>query len=156
MRGVTKKLSYLLIIFSLFLVGCSSTPSGQLTQSTKVSKQLNSQLSTWKGTPYRYGGTTRKGVDCSGFVQTTFNHHFKIPLPRTTAQQAKMGDKVSKSDLRAGDLVFFKTGRGENGLHVGIYDKNGTFIHASTSKGVIRSSLDTDYWRKHYWQARRL
>ena len=150
------RFSYLLIIFSLFLAGCSSTPEGQLTDSRHVSTQLTSQLAAWKGTPYRYGGTTQKGIDCSGFVQKTFNERFNISLPRMTIHQVKVGAKVSKSELKPGDLLFFKTGRGENGLHVGIYDKDGTFIHASTSKGVIRSSLNSRYWQDHYWQARRL
>ena len=65
-----------------------------------------------------------------------------------------MGKRIRRSQLRAGDLVFFKTGWAKR--HVGIYSGSGRFIHASTSKGVISSQLDSDYWRKHFWQARRV
>ncbi|BEH72493.1 NlpC/P60 family protein [Edwardsiella tarda ATCC 23685] len=121
-----------------------------------VVAQLNDQLQQWHGAPYRYGGLERNGVDCSGFVYRTFRDRFAIQLPRTTQEQTALGTRVARADLLPGDLVFFRTGRGENGLHVGIYDTDDTFIHASTSQGVTRSSLDNVYWRNVYWQARRL
>jgi probable lipoprotein NlpC len=121
-----------------------------------VIAQLNDQLSRWRGTPYRYGGLSRGGVDCSGFVYLTFRDKFDMQLPRSTIDQTDIGTRIDKGDLLPGDLVFFKTGSGENGLHVGIYDTDNTFIHASTSQGVIRSSLDNVYWRKVFWQARRI
>ncbi|WP_447874896.1 NlpC/P60 family protein [Serratia fonticola] len=147
------------LLASLILAGCSShapPPSGRLSDSIVVVAQLNEQLRQWYGTPYRYGGLDRGGVDCSGFVYRTFNDRFDMQLPRSTAQQTGLGTKVSRDELMPGDLVFFKTGSGENGLHVGIYDTNDEFIHASTSKGVTRSSLNNVYWRKVYWQARRI
>jgi len=73
-----------------------------------------------------------------------------------TSQQAQIGTRIDKTELLPGDLVFFITGSGESGLHVGIYDTDNQFIHASTSRGVIRSSLDNVYWRKKFWQARRI
>ncbi|WP_422527769.1 NlpC/P60 family protein [Serratia fonticola] len=147
------------LLASLILAGCSShapPPSGRLSDSIMVVAQLNEQLRQWYGTPYRYGGLDRGGVDCSGFVYRTFSDRFDMQLPRSTAQQTGLGTKVSRDELMPGDLVFFKTGSGENGLHVGIYDTNDEFIHASTSKGVTRSSLNNVYWRKVYWQARRI
>jgi probable lipoprotein NlpC len=99
---------------------------------------------------------TRHGVDCSGFVLTTFRDQFDLQLPRETSAQAEIGTEIDKSDLLPGDLVFFKTGAGDSGLHVGIYDTDNQFIHASTSRGVMRSSLDNVYWRKKFWQARRI
>ncbi|AKG71221.1 MULTISPECIES: NlpC/P60 family protein [Serratia] len=147
------------LLASLILAGCSShapPPSGRLSDSIVVVAQLNEQLRQWYGTPYRYGGLDRGGVDCSGFVYRTFSDRFDMQLPRSTAQQTGLGTKVSRDELMPGDLVFFKTGSGENGLHVGIYDTNDEFIHASTSKGVTRSSLNNVYWRKVYWQARRI
>lgn len=147
------------LLASLILAGCSShapPPSGRLSDSIVVVAQLNEQLRQWYGTPYRYGGLDRGGVDCSGFVYRTFSDRFDMQLPRSTAQQTVLGTKVSRDELMPGDLVFFKTGSGENGLHVGIYDTNDEFIHASTSKGVTRSSLNNVYWRKVYWQARRI
>ena len=102
------------------------------------------------------GGRGRKGVDCSGFVQTTFFDRFGIKLPRQTKDQANYGQYIEKEDIQTGDLVFFKTGRGPNGYHVGIYVKEDKFLHASTKGGVVYSSLNSDYWRKTYWQARRI
>ena len=144
----------------MLLAGCSShrapPPNGRLSHSITVIAQLNDQLGRWRGTPYRYGGLSRGGVDCSGFVYLTFRDKFDLQLPRSTVDQTDIGTRIDKSDLLPGDLVFFKTGSGENGLHVGIYDTDNTFIHASTSQGVIRSSLDNVYWRKVFWQARRI
>ncbi|WP_420299317.1 NlpC/P60 family protein [Edwardsiella tarda] len=151
----------LLCGIALFLAGCSSQhrtapTSTQLGDPIMVVAQLNDQLQQWHGAPYRYGGLERNGVDCSGFVYRTFRDRFAIQLPRTTQEQTALGTRVARADLLPGDLVFFRTGRGENGLHVGIYDTDDTFIHASTSQGVTRSSLDNVYWRNVYWQARRL
>ncbi|MBD2811166.1 C40 family peptidase [Xenorhabdus sp. Vera] len=155
---------YLCLLFSFFLMGCSNPISksnlpplkAALSDPIMVITQLKDQLDQWHGTPYRYGGMNRHGIDCSGFVYRTFYDRFNIRLPRTTNEQTKLGTKISKDDLMPGDLVFFKTGSGESGLHVGIYDTNNEFIHASTSKGVIRSSLDNVYWRRVFWQARRM
>lgn len=150
---------YWLLLIVVILAGCSShapPPNGRLSDSITVIAQLNEQLTQWRGTPYRYGGTTRRGVDCSGFVWLTFRDRFGLQLPRTTAAQTDIGSRISTRDLLPGDLVFFKTGSGENGLHVGIYDTDNQFIHASTSQGVIRSSLNNVYWKKVFWQARRI
>ncbi|WP_054633900.1 NlpC/P60 family protein [Pantoea stewartii] len=148
-----------LLFVVLLLVGCSHRAppvNGRLSDSITVIAQLNDQLGSWRGTPYRYGGMSRNGVDCSGFVYLTFRDKFDLQLPRSTAAQSDIGTRISKEDLLPGDLVFFRTGSGENGLHVGIYDTDNAFIHASTSQGVIRSSLDNVYWRKVFWQARRI
>lgn len=149
-----------IFILIMLLAGCSShrapPPNGRLSDSITVIAQLNEQLNHWRGTPYRYGGLSRGGIDCSGFVYLTFRDRFAMQLPRSTIDQTDIGTRINKSDLLPGDLVFFKTGSGENGLHVGIYDTDNTFIHASTSQGVIRSSLDNVYWRKVFWQARRI
>ncbi len=148
-----------IIVLVLLLAGCSHhapPPNGRLSDSITVIAQLNDQLSQWHGTPYRYGGMNRNGIDCSGFVYLTFRDRFSLQLPRTTKAQTDIGTRIDKEELLPGDLVFFKTGGGENGLHVGIYDTDNQFIHASTSRGVIRSSLDNVYWRKVFWQARRI
>ncbi|MFU9138634.1 NlpC/P60 family protein [Erwinia tasmaniensis] len=148
-----------LLVLILTVAGCSRhapPPNGRLSDSITVIAQLNEQLGQWRGAPYRYGGLGRGGVDCSGFVYLTFRDRFELQLPRTTRAQTGIGTRIDKDDLLPGDLVFFKTGRGENGLHVGIYDTDNQFIHASTSQGVIRSSLENVYWKKVFWQARRI
>ncbi|MBJ3815570.1 endopeptidase [Shimwellia pseudoproteus] len=151
---------WVIVLVTLILAGCSShrapPPNARLSDSITVIAQLNDQLNTWRGTPYRNGGMSRRGVDCSAFVLMTYRDQFSLRVPRVTTAQAKIGTEISKDELLPGDLVFFKTGSGENGLHVGIYDTDNQFIHASTSHGVTRSSLDNVYWRKKFWQARRL
>lgn len=150
---------YWLLLIIVILAGCSShapPPNDRLSDSITVIAQLNDQLSQWRGTPYRYGGMSRGGIDCSGFVYMTFRDRFGLQLPRTTEAQTDIGTRISQNELLPGDLVFFKTGRGDNGLHVGIYDTDNQFIHASTSQGVIRSSLNNVYWKKVFWQARRI
>ncbi|EBI6200994.1 hypothetical protein DX185_17385 [Salmonella enterica] len=119
-----------------------------------VIASLHDQLHLWRGTPYHYGGTTHKGVDCSGFVWRTLKDKFHIQLDRlTTEQLIHMGKKISPESLQPGDLVFFRI---NNELHVGFYDTEHHFIHASVSKGVTRSSMDSPYWKKSFIVARRL
>ena len=136
--------------------GIYRTNQANLGDPIMVIANLSEHQQEWKGTRYRLGGTSKSGVDCSGFMQITFRDLFGIDLPRTTTEQANEGTRVSKSEIKTGDLVFFKTGRGPNGKHVGVYVKNGQFLHASTKGGVIYSDLDSPYWTKTFWQARRL
>jgi cell wall-associated NlpC family hydrolase len=98
------------------------------------------------GRPYRYGGNSRSGFDCSGLVQYS-HEQAGITVPRTTGGQWRHGRPVSQSGLRPGDLVFFSIGPGK-ARHVGIYEGGGVFIHApSSGKKVSRASLDNPYWR---------
>lgn len=115
---------------------------------------LEAQHEDWKGVPYRYGGLSPRGVDCSGFVYLTFLSRLGMQVPRTTTELLKSGEKVKRDEIQVGDLVFFRTG--PDNRHVGIYMGNGDFLHASTSQGVMTSSLSNPYWRHRYWQARRL
>ena len=105
--------------------------------------------------PYRFGGTTLWGLDCSGFVQKTFAF-LNFDLPRTAREQFREGAKVAKADLSPGDLVFFRT-YAKYPSHVGIYLGDNRFVHASASeRKVTVDSLDTPYWVKHYIGAKRL
>ncbi|WP_041420495.1 NlpC/P60 family protein [Shewanella violacea] len=108
----------------------------------------------WKGTPYRYGGMSKRGVDCSALVYLAYKEVLGKNLPRTTADQKDLGHLVSKGELKTGDLVFFKTGWSSR--HVGIYLGHSKFLHASASKGVIISTLNNSYWKRKYWQSRSL
>jgi cell wall-associated NlpC family hydrolase len=130
--------------------GLAATDEPEVDVRTRILKHH----ATWHGTPHRWGGLTRKGVDCSGYIYHTYQDVFARALPRTTRAQARLGQGISREELRDGDLVFFKTGR--NQRHVGIYVGDGQFAHASRSRGVIISSLDNVYWKRHYWQSRRL
>ena len=131
-------------------------PTGRIkpSQGREVIHILYQQVKVWKGVPYKYGGMSKKGIDCSGFVLETFRTKFNIKLPRNTYRQSRTGEPVLRSDLRAGDLVFFRLGY--NLRHVGIYLENDRFAHASTSKGVTLSNLKNAYWSQRYWKARRI
>lgn len=110
------------------------------------------------GVAYRYGGTSaRTGFDCSGFMQHIFRRSMGLNLPRTSAEQAKMGVHVSRSELQPGDLVFFRTmGRGRIS-HVGLYIGNDRFIHAPrTGKNIEITSLSHKYWGAKYAFGRRV
>ena len=119
-----------------------------------ITNLLFAQHAEWGGTRYRFGGVDKSGIDCSAFTSVTFATRFGIRLPRTTAEQVKLGAAVPRRALRPGDLIFFKTGIQDR--HVGIYAGNRQFLHASTSRGVTLSSLDNPYWRNRFWQARRI
>lgn len=121
---------------------------------SKTIHLLYSQYREWRGTPYRMGGLSKKGIDCSGFVYLTYRSLADIKLPRTTRQQVNLGQAVALQNLRAGDLLFFKTGWATR--HVGIYIQDGKFLHASTNRGVIISRLSEKYWRDAFWVAKRL
>ena len=105
-------------------------------------------IEKWWATPYRYGGATKDGIDCSAYSGTLVHDVYGTVLSRTARSQYQECDKIKKENLREGDLVFFKTRRGVS--HVGVYLANGYFTHASTSSGVMISSLDEVYYSKRY------
>lgn len=121
-----------------------------------VTGALLREAMTWLGTPYRYGGNDRSGVDCSGFVLQVYKKAVELKLPRTSTQQHQYCSTLDRSQLERGDLVFFSTNGTSSVGHVGIYVGNGNFIHASSSRGVIISSLDATYYAKNYFGAGRI
>ncbi len=118
-------------------------------------QNIVSAAKPWMGTPYVYGGNSKNGIDCSGFVQQMYIQVFNINLPRTTEKLYNRGTFVRSSWLNCGDLVFFKNIRGRGVDHVGIYVGENRFIHASSSRGVIISELTSDYYVEHFVSARR-
>lgn len=177
-----KKLAVLAIV-STVIVSCGSSknvssskksPSKTITKSEnlrkldssfdgKVSGSIKSLLKdaeTYLGTPYKFGGNTSSGFDCSGFTVKVFQDN-NFSLPRRSSDQADAGKSIDIKTVKPGDLLFFATSGGSRVSHVGIVhtienDGEIKFIHASTSKGVIISSLNEKYWNKAYLHAQRV
>jgi cell wall-associated NlpC family hydrolase len=112
-------------------------------------ERMFSYIESWYGTPYRYGGFSRDGVDCSGFTQNFMSAVYEVNLPRIAAEQYNQTKRISRKELREGDLVFFKTS-GTSISHVGIYLRNHKFVHASTSGGVMINDLNDDYYARRF------
>jgi len=118
-------------------------------------KTLKSKAYGFLGIRYRFGGTTRRGIDCSSFVQQVFQE-MDVDLPRTAREQFKIGYEVPPSDLQKGDLIFFRT-YASFPSHVGIYLGNNRMIHASSANHrVVISSLNTPYYRARFIGAKRI
>lgn len=115
--------------------------------------ELYKFVSQWIGTPYRRAGSSKKGVDCSGFVTNVFKSIYDKKLERSSASMLRVNcDTINKQELHEGDLVFFWT-RGQSSQtpsHVGVYLKDGKFAHSSTSNGVIISRLSEPYYAKRW------
>ena len=126
-----------------------------VTLTGKEDKKLIEELAKWLGTPYVYGGTSLKGTDCSGFVQSVYKIVYNINLYRSAADLVKNGELIDKKKLETGDLVFFKINSNKVS-HVGIYINEGKFIHASSSKGVIVSKLSNTYYTKYFYSGGRI
>ncbi|CAM3264734.1 C40 family peptidase [Filibacter tadaridae] len=142
---------FLFLVLASLLISTSVPAMASANSSTSLINTARNYM----GTPYSYGGTTPSGFDCSGYIQYVFNKAGQS-VPRTTGQQYASGKVVSKSNLQTGDLVFFNTS-GSGVSHVGIYIGSSNFIHASTSRGVMISSInDPYYWGSRYIGARRV
>jgi murein DD-endopeptidase len=154
----------LLLIFILALAGCASAPQSRAQQPQPVAStgasngaadRAASNAAKMVGKPYRYGGSSPAGFDCSGLVQYSYRQA-GIALPHNTDQQRSVSRAVKVADLRRGDLLFFNQ-EGKKYGHVGIYIGDGKFVHAPSSGKAVRSDrLDFPYWKKHLSEARRL
>ncbi len=173
---------FLAIFVSVFLISCGTTskvvkrsvPTKTVAKTADL-KTLESRFSgnvsgeikeilkdaeKYLGAPYKYAGNTSSGFDCSGFTVKVFDENNE-KLPRRSEDQSNSGSEISIRDAKPGDLIFFATSGGSRVSHVGIVHDIGNdgeikFIHASTSKGVIISSLNEKYWNKAYLFARRV
>lgn len=115
---------------------------------------------SFSGTPYQYGGSTRGGMDCSGLIYSAFREN-GIAVPRTAYDLAKQGKKINVKNLKKGDLLYFKTGKSKKrinhaGLVVEVRGKEIKFIHSTTSRGVLISSLREGYWNEAFVKAMRI
>jgi lipoprotein Spr len=134
-----EKLSVLQIKYAVLL----NTPAEEV-KNTKMFEFIDD----WYGTPYRLGGTTKKGVDCSAFTQFLFTSVYGLSIPRTAREQYNLTSRISRTQLKEGDLIFFNTRGGVS--HVGVYLQNNKFVHASTSGGVMISDVFDEYWARKF------
>lgn len=118
-------------------------------------EELYDAIQSWIGTPYLYGGETKNGVDCSGFVGQIYQQVYHKRLHRVANDMQIDCTLISRSELREGDLVFFTNSKGRVS-HVGIYLKDDIFAHSSTSRGVIISRLGDTYWSQHFYKGGRV
>jgi len=154
----------LLFLLAISLLSCGSQRAIKTSSNKLPAKQnksvLVSKAKEFIGTPYKWGGSSKQGMDCSGLIYQSFKA-IHLEVPRTTEGLMQLGRKISRSKLKTGDLVFFKTLKSKaKATHVGMITQNKKnetlFIHAGTSTGVTISKLQDGYWKKHFVFARRL
>ena len=151
--------NYKLLFVAFFTLLLMSSCSSKMSKREKTAVVI-AKARSYTGTPYKWGGTTSKGMDCSGLLLKSFSA-IEYKIPRTSAEQRKIGNRVNRNELKKGDLVFFATSKKKRkvthvGLVTNVQGSKVTFIHSSTSKGVTESSLQNAYWEKRFKQARRV
>ncbi len=157
---INQKLLFQLLLAITVLAGSCASSRKINAHDTKVSKVVATARS-FTGTPYKYGGTTRAGMDCSGLLLNSFKA-IDFNLPRSSEDQSKVGEEIKMKDLQPGDLVFFATGKKRRQVtHVGLVTEvkgkeEVKFIHASSSLGVVETNIYAEYYQKRFRGARRV
>jgi cell wall-associated NlpC family hydrolase len=163
------RIHVLILIFLICFTSCKSSKRAAINTKkevlveTSVNKLVETVIENaedYNGVRYKFGGTTRKGMDCSGLIYVSFKKE-NILLPRISRDMAKKGQLVQLRQVEKGDLLFFKTGKSKKEInHVGLVTRSNKgrieFIHATTSRGVITSSLKENYWNDAFVEARRI
>lgn len=140
--------AFMFVLAALGLSGCAKSvvvappPPALAPPEGSVSALLRTYYKAWRGVPHRIGGTDKRGVDCSGLVLSVFRDAFRVELPRTSAEQSRVGRSVPLGEVRPGDLVYFSD---KGGDHIGLIVENRVFLHSSSTLGVMLSELD-GYW----------
>ncbi|MEI7811402.1 MAG: C40 family peptidase [Ignavibacteria bacterium] len=125
--------------------------------SVNMREKIIMEIIKFLDTPYKFGGNTNKGIDCSAFTNTIFSNSFSMALPRTAREQYQLGTEVdSKDNLKFGDLIFFNTRQRVKPGHVAIYIGDNMFAHSSSKSGVMVSSLDIEFYSKRFLGGRRI
>lgn len=117
-------------------------------RTVKLQNALLKSFENWKGTRYAFGGDSSRGIDCSALTRRVYREVFSFELPRVTKDQIKVGRHVSRNNLKPGDILYFRPDGKYN--HTAVYLGNSLFINASSSKGVILSSMEHSYWSKYF------
>lgn len=125
-------------------------------KSNAESDEVMTKIIEYINTPYLWGGTSKRGIDCSAFIQTIMYQSLGVTLPRTSLEQSSVGEPVDKADLQFGDLIFFDTMRKGRVTHVGMYLGNGYFAHSGSKTGVAVASLDDEFYTRTYLKAKRV
>lgn len=118
--------------------------------------KLLTEAYSWEGTPYKMGGHSRQGTDCSGYIMEVFKAALGIELPRNSAKQSEACQKVKKNKMQPGDLLFFHPNKKGKVSHVGLYVGNGKMLHVSGKKGVIECDIEIPYWENCFNHAGRI
>ena len=119
-------------------------------------KELLETVNEWIGTPYRSGSASKRGTDCSGFVTSVYKEVYGINLSRSSRSMFNDVKRIKKDSIQTGDLVFFRRSPKQPIYHVGIYLKNGKFVHSATNGGVMVSSLKQPYYQRNFYAAGRV